>query len=208
MNADIHPAATLAHRQRHLFTPALLTLLLLLLAADASAQAPPAFDVPERIVVKSQVLGEDRAILVRTPPGYAARAGERFPVLYMTDGDAHMQHTSGTVSFLARNARMPEMIVVGIPNTDRARDLTPTRVERMSGNPNARFPTSGGADNFLKFIETELVPHIDSKYRTVPSAPSPATRSAASSPSTRWSRAPSCSTPSSPSARRSSGTTS
>ena len=148
---------------------ALLMLLSLLPAAAARAQAPPPpYELPERVTVKSQVLGEERSVLVRLPPGYAARAGERFPVLYMTDGDAHIQHTSGTVSFLARNARMPEMIVVGISNTDRTRDLTPTRVEQVPGNPNARFPTSGGADKFLKFIETELIPLVESKYRTQP----------------------------------------
>ena len=142
--------------------------LVLLASAAASAQAPAVYDAPERLVVKSQVLGEERVILIRTPAGYA-RGSEKFPVLYMTDGDAHIQHTSGTVSFLARNARMPEMIVVGITNTDRTRDLTPTRVERAPGNPNAPgFPTSGGADKFLKFIETELIPLVESKYRTMP----------------------------------------
>src|ERR1044071_9827380 len=148
---------------------ALLTALALLLpAAVAHAQAPAPYELPERVLIKSQVLGEERTVLVRTPPGYAARTGERFPVLYMTDGDAHIQHTSGTVGFLARNARMPEMIVVGITNTDRTRDLTPTRVERVPGNPNAQgFPTSGGADKFLKFIETELIPFVESKCRTM-----------------------------------------
>jgi hypothetical protein len=63
---------------------------------------------------------------------------------------------------------MPEMIVVGITNTDRTRDLTPTRVETMPGNPNVRFPTSGGADKFLKFIETELIPHVEKQYRVQP----------------------------------------
>ncbi|MBD0325483.1 MAG: alpha/beta hydrolase, partial [Pyrinomonadaceae bacterium] len=140
---------------------------LLLLSASAFAQAPPLYDAPARLTVKSAVLGEERAILVRTPPGYE-RDGQRYPVLYMTDGDAHMLHTTGTVSFLARNNRMPEMIVVGIPNTDRTRDLSPTHVAQAPGNPNARFPTSGGADKFLKFIETELIPHIESKYRTQP----------------------------------------
>src|SRR5215210_576836 len=146
----------------------LLTLLALLLTASAArAQAPPAYETPERLVIKSQVLGEERTVLVRVPAGYA-RGSERFPVLYMTDGDAHIQHTSATVSFLARNARMPEMIVVGVTNTDRTRDLTPTHVEQLPGNSNARFPTSGGADKFLKFIETELIPLVESKYRTQP----------------------------------------
>ncbi len=139
----------------------------LLVPTEAAAQAAPAGDAPERIVIKSQVLGEERTVLVRLPAGYA-RGSERFPVLYMTDGDAHMQHTSATVSFLARHNRMPEMIVVGVTNTDRTRDLTPTRVERLPGNPNVRFPTSGGADKFLKFFEAELIPLVESKYRTQP----------------------------------------
>lgn len=139
----------------------------LLVGTDARAQGQQAGDAPERIVIKSQVLGEERTVLVRVPAGYA-RGTERFPVLYMTDGDAHIQHTSATVQFLARNNRMPEMIVVGVTNTDRTRDLTPTRVEQLPGNPNVRFPTSGGADKFLKFFETELIPHIESKYRTLP----------------------------------------
>lgn len=155
-------------RRLRLVNAALLPLLAMLLHADAArAQAPPLYDAPERIVVKSQVLGEERTVLVRTPAGYA-RGTERFPVLYMTDGDGHIQHTSGTVSFLARNARMPEMIVVGITNTDRTRDLTPTHVAQAPDNPNARFPTSGGADKFIKFIETELIPLVESKYRTQP----------------------------------------
>lgn len=154
-------------RSPRLLNVSLLPLLVLLASVAASAQAPILYDAPERIVVKSQVLGEERVVLVRTPAGYA-RGSERFPVLYMTDGDAHIQHTSGTVAFLSRNARMPEMIVVGITNTDRTRDLTPTRVEHLPGNPNARFPTSGGADKFLKFIETELIPLVESKYRTQP----------------------------------------
>ncbi len=168
MKAYTHTAATFAQGRGRLITAALLPLLLLLLNAEAGAQAPPVFDTPETFRIKSQVLGEERTVLVRTPPGYAARTGERFPVLYMTDGDAHIQHTSGTVAFLARNGRIPEMIVVGITNTDRTRDLSPTRVEQLPGNPNVRFPTSGGADKFLKFIETELIPHVESKYRTQP----------------------------------------
>ncbi|HVF90432.1 MAG TPA: alpha/beta hydrolase-fold protein [Blastocatellia bacterium] len=141
---------------------------LFLLAMPARAQAPQAAGGPARISIKSQVLGEDRVILVRTPPGYQAN-GLRYPVLYMTDGDAHMAHTSGTIEFLARNGRIPELIVVGITNTDRTRDLTPTNATLAGPNGAAiQFPTSGGADKFLKFIETEVIPQIESQYRTQP----------------------------------------
>ena len=146
---------------------ALLALLAVLLAgARANAQRPP-YEAPERVVIKSRVLGEGRVVFVRTPPGYA-RGKERFPVLYLTDGDAHIQQASATVAFLAGNNRMPEMIVVGITNTDRTRDLTPTHVEQLPDDPSLRWPTSGGADRFLKFVETELIPLVESRYRTQP----------------------------------------
>lgn len=133
--------------------------LLLLLSSPAFAQ--PAIT---KLTIKSNVLGEDRTILVRTPAGYDVNK-TRYPVLYMTDGDAHMAHTGSTIEFLARNGRMSELIVVGITNTDRTRDLTPTKAV----GPNAaQFPTAGGADKFLKFIETELIPEIEKNYRVQP----------------------------------------
>jgi tetratricopeptide (TPR) repeat protein len=61
------------------------------------------------------------------------------------------------------------MIVVGIGNTDRTRDLTPTKASlaRPDGRP-MEFPTAGGADTFLTFIATELKPYIEKRYRTAP----------------------------------------
>jgi predicted alpha/beta superfamily hydrolase len=56
------------------------------------------------------------------------------------------------------------MIVIGITNTNRDRDLKPT-IKNLKGNPN---PDSGGGDNFMNFIEKELIPHIDSIYPTAP----------------------------------------
>lgn len=143
---------------------ALATLVLLtLFSANAFAQG----GTVTRINVKSNVLGEDRAILVRTPAGYDTNK-QGYPVLYMTDGDAHMGHTSSTIEFLARNGRMSELIVVGIPNTDRTRDLSPTKPKQTGATGAPQAPTAGGADNFLKFIETELIPTIEKNYRVRP----------------------------------------
>jgi hypothetical protein len=55
---------------------------------------------------------------------------------------------------------MPPVILVGVVNTDRTRDFTPSRVEP--------FATSGGADKFLDFFERELVPEIDGRFPTAP----------------------------------------
>src|SRR5918992_226271 len=97
---------------------------LLVLASVAVAQ--PATSTVKRFTIKSAVLGEERTVLVRTPAGYETNK-VRYPVLYMTDGDAHMGHTAATVEFLTRNGRISDLIVVGVTNTDRARDLTPVK---------------------------------------------------------------------------------
>lgn len=150
--------------QRRKLTSSFLLLMavFLLASATAFAQAPAV----ATLTIKSAVLGEDRVILVRTPPAYATNK-QAYPVLYMTDGDAHLAHTSSTIEFLARNGRMSEMILVGITNTDRTRDLTPTAAGKSDG-PAGQFPTAGGADKFLKFIETELIPEIEKTYRVRP----------------------------------------
>ncbi len=143
--------------------PGLLGALVLLVLFCSSALAQYGGE-PAKLTIKSNVLGEDRVVLVRTPPGYEANK-LAYPVLYMTDGNAHLGHTASTIEFLVRNGRMPEMIVVGITNTDRTRDLTPTKA---TGPNAAQFPTAGGADNFLKFIETEVIPEIEKRYRVQP----------------------------------------
>ena len=143
-------------------------------SASALATPPPAKPDqaepggPARITLQSTVLGEERKILVRTPEGYE-RGSARFPVLYLTDGDRHIGHTVSTVEFLAANGRMPEVIVVGISNTDRTRDLTPTKASmKNEAGKEMKLPTAGGADKFLEFIEKELVPHVEKSYRTQP----------------------------------------
>src|SRR5438552_3561842 len=90
------------------------------LTASAQEKQPP-----NRLTIKSEVLGEERIAVIRTPAGYDVN-DQRYPVLYMTDGVDHLGHTGSTIEFLAKNGRMPEMIVVAITNTDRTRDLTPT----------------------------------------------------------------------------------
>jgi predicted alpha/beta superfamily hydrolase len=154
------------------FTPivSLLGLLavMVLISIPANAQGLVA-GVPNitEFTIKSAVLGEDRRVLVRTPPGYETNK-VTYPVMYMTDGDAHIAHTSGSIDFLARNGRMSELILVGIPNTDRVRDLSPTKPSNAGATGAPQLPTAGGADNFIKFIETELIPEINKRYRITP----------------------------------------
>ncbi len=116
-----------------------------------------------RVTLHSQILNEDRPLWVYTPPGYD-QSTDAYPVLYLLDGRGHFHHTTGAMQFLAANNRMPEMIVVAIPNTDRTRDLTPP----ASVADASQFPAAGGADNFLRFIREELQPWVEREFRTQP----------------------------------------
>ena len=135
------------------------------MGSSAQEVAPP---IPQRLDIHSNVLKEDRVIWVRTPRGYQQSKGV-YPVLYQTDAPGHVNETGSTIDFLVENGRMPALIIVGIANTDRVRDLTPTHADLKNpdGTVNA-FPTSGGADRFLDFIQTELMPEIEKRYRTAP----------------------------------------
>lgn len=110
--------------------------------------------------IQSETLGEERRILVSTPDGYAS-GSDPYVTIYLLDGDGHFSHTVGLVDFLVQNDLMPPAIVVGVTNTDRTRDLTPAM-----GEPDAAFPTAGGAAAFRAFLRKELMPFIDDAYRT------------------------------------------
>ena len=102
--------------------------------------------------IRSGVMQEQRRLLVTLPESYD-RTTVGYPVLFMLDGSSHILHATATTRFLshARN-RIPEMIVVAVPNTNRNRDLTP----------------GPGAARFQRFFADELIPWVDSAYRTVP----------------------------------------
>jgi predicted alpha/beta superfamily hydrolase len=115
-------------------------------------------------------LNEERGIWVHLPDDYNTST-QTYPVLYLLDGDGHFNEASSITDYLSgyeRN-RMPQMIVVAILNVDRTRDFTPIHSLIFAGKvDSARMATTGGGARFLQFIQQELVPHIDSAYRTQP----------------------------------------
>ncbi len=123
--------------------------------------------------VQSNILNENRKVWIYLPNGgQPGRFSQRYPVVYLLDGDAHFYSVAGMIQQLSQingNTICPEMIVVGIPNTNRTRDLTPTHVEADPPFMDSAFAKpSGGGEKFISFIEKELIPHIDSLYPTQP----------------------------------------
>ncbi len=123
----------------------------------------------EKITIHSEVLDEDRKILVRLPKDYEKNE-KKYPVLYICDAEFFFHQTVSAVQYLSecefiRNHPIPQLIIVGIINVDRNRDYTPTYAP-VQGQ--SRFPTSGKAKEFIKFLKTELVPFIQENYKVHP----------------------------------------
>lgn len=141
----------------------LLTVAMLVCSCSRDSNRDNKIAIGEKVVVHSTVLDEDRNVIIYLPPGYPQQ-GIRYPVVYMLDGDGHFHHASGITQFLSSSGVTPPLIFAGVGNTDRDRDLTPSRLTDTLH----RFPTSGGGENFLKFLTEELVPYIKSRYQVGP----------------------------------------
>lgn len=144
--------------------------LLAALVLTAAASVPSAADTisgGERLTLSSKILSEERTVFVSLPASYE-RGAQRYPVLYLTDAQINFSHVRTTADFLARNGFMPEVIIVGVVNVDRTRDLYASRADFKLNGRTIPFPNSGNADRFLAFFADELIPWVESRYRTVP----------------------------------------
>lgn len=104
----------------------------------------------------STILKEERLIQVVLPDNYKPGSADKYEVVYVLDGESNTRMMSEIQHFLQGEGFMPQVIIVGVMNTDRTRDLTPTHEKD--------FDTSGGSDKFLSFFETELMPYINKNY--------------------------------------------
>ena len=118
-------------------------------------------------IIRSTVMNEERTLNIYLPPGYNEQDSVRYPVIYLLDGsvDEDFIHMAGLVYFLGFPwlNLCPPSIVVGIANVDRKRDFTfPTTVEKDKKD----FPTTGGSAAFIRYLGEEVIPYIQSRYKT------------------------------------------
>lgn len=111
------------------------------------------------VELDSEILNEKRNILIHLPRGYDASL--TYPVLYVLDGSSQDFRMAGLAEILNIAETVPEMIIVGIPNTNRNRDLTPHYIYQETGGE-----ALGQGDQFLSFLVHEVVPYIDKNYPT------------------------------------------
>lgn len=113
--------------------------------------------------IQSRILEEKRPLLVHLPPGYRESILS-YPVLYILDASDQDSRAGSSFHTIAKQVDamslegIPPMIVIGVVNTHRSRDMLPIET--------GLYPESGGAQNFLAFLAEELIPYVDENFRT------------------------------------------
>ncbi|MFC2141886.1 alpha/beta hydrolase, partial [Acidobacteriota bacterium] len=117
----------------------------------------------QRLEFKSKSLGEKRGVYVHLPASYE-QDSSRYPLIFFLDGGDYFVPFAGIVKYLSSYGMIPEMIVVAIEQGDRLKEFTYTRADEKTGD----WPTSGGADSFREFLQDELIPYVETSFRTHP----------------------------------------
>ncbi|QDO95289.1 esterase [Formosa sediminum] len=137
---------------------------LILISLSSYAQNP--ITIGYTSTIHSQILNEDRLLEIYLPENYET-SNKTYPVMYLLDSFLNFRHAAASAEFLHFDQCIPEIIIVGIRNTHRNRDLTPES-SNLDPKERERLGSVGGADNFIGFIEKELMPFIENNYRTAP----------------------------------------
>lgn len=102
---------------------------------------------------------------------------QRYPVIYCVDNWLGSKFISGLFYLLNFSQAIEPIIIVGIGNEgnmndwliERTRDLTPYHIPEYDMNSSHSIGNSGvtgGASNFLLFLENELIPLVETRYAT------------------------------------------
>ena len=117
--------------------------------------------------IYSDVVKDTFNVFIRLPRDYVRSSVRKYPVVYHLDGNAYFEHVSTSIKKIGKRKSFREPIIVGIGYRDahvmdsiRNRDYTFPK-----GLAADSFAVSGGGQNFYQFLEHELIPHIENKYR-------------------------------------------
>jgi len=107
--------------------------------------------------MSSRETGGSYHIYIRLPDGYSEATHQRYPVVYLLDGDSTFPYLAPHHLFLTYDDKLPEAIIVGIafgsfkqPTNRRGRDF------------------GEGAANFQRFLKNELIPAVERRTRSDP----------------------------------------
>jgi hypothetical protein len=152
---------------------------------DQTMETYPKASIPatEIRTIKSRHVKQEYRISIALPYSYPSKPRKRYPVIFLLDANFFFGMVTELTRLMPLCERFPETIVVGIgypvdePLEDaflqiaalRSRDFTPVvdkQAEKEDANVLKGYGVgTGGAQKFLKFIKTELIPIIQAEYR-------------------------------------------
>jgi predicted alpha/beta superfamily hydrolase len=132
----------------------IIPILLLLCYNSMNAQNEVEYET-EEVKLQSKVLDEERELTIYKPTDLDSNTP--ITTIYLLDSEWNFNYTQGLIDLLIRWERIPNVALVSIKNINRTRDFTPSEDE-------VRFPGSGGAEQFLNFMKSELIPLIEEKH--------------------------------------------
>jgi len=134
--------------------------------------------------LKSKNTGKQYRIIISLPYEYHDKPSKKWPVVYVVDGNWYFGLVTDTIRVMTLCETITDAVVVGIgyPNTKKKKrvheelfrrdfDLTPIaneKFEKEDGEFLKRKVTTGGANQFIKFIQHELMPFVNKKYQVSP----------------------------------------
>jgi len=125
------------------------------------------------VPIKHSATGAQYELYVKLPKSYHEKQDVKYPVIYFTDAVWHIEALSAATSFLMEN-----VILVGISwqidipeEQQQALGAHASRYRDYTFNPSddpdiqAKYQL-GQANNHLAFIRNDVIPHVESLYRT------------------------------------------
>jgi predicted alpha/beta superfamily hydrolase len=117
--------------------------------AFAQVKQESPIQIGTSVIYHSEILDEDRTVLIHNPNEYVdSTESQNYPVIYVLDGHDHFRYLVGLLHRMG-NDFLPKMIVVGVTQNDRNKDLRPE-----------------GYSNFHSYLTSEIIPFIDSSFQT------------------------------------------
>ena len=110
--------------------------------------------------ILSKKLDKYRQLSVSLPPSYDRDSKKTYPLLFLLDGDYLFDPFQGAVSYGNYWDDLPEVIIVGLHQNKDNERFDDCTFDEATGLP------EGKGESFFEFIGGELIPYIQTKYRT------------------------------------------
>lgn len=130
--------------------------------------------------INSKIMGKDYQLYISFPSGYSTKDTVNYPVLYVLDGSIFFPLFKSAREAMDLGNELEKVIIVGIGSgsdfaswsinrrydyTTSADTINDRKEEKKFGAPKGALQ-SGGAENFLKCITTEILPYVETHYKT------------------------------------------